>query len=127
MKRLITGGALALVLSAGLSGCSATSTPAPPAAESAISDGTILLDVRTPTEFAEGRLSGAINIDVHAADFEEQLAALDPGAEYLVYCRSGNRSTQAIARMAELGFSQLTNGGSISEAAALAGAEVVSE
>lgn len=101
MKRLITGGALALVLSAGLSGCSATSTPAPPAAESAISDGTILLDVRTPTEFAEGRLSSAINIDVHAADFEEQLAAL--------------------------GFSELTNGGSISEAAALAGAEVVSE
>jgi rhodanese-related sulfurtransferase len=62
----------------------------------------IVLDVRTPGEFAGGHLPGAINMDVQSGDFETRLGALDRGKAYLVYCRSGNRSrraTQAMERM----------------------------
>jgi len=64
----------------------------------------VVLDVRTPEEFAEGHLEGAVLVDFYDADFAEQLAALDAGAPYLVYCRSGNRSGQALGVMQQLGF-----------------------
>ena len=64
----------------------------------------VVLDVRTPEEFAEGHLEGAVLVDFYAADFAEQLAALDTDVPYLVYCRSGNRSGQALGVMEQLGF-----------------------
>jgi len=64
----------------------------------------VVLDVRTPEEFAEGHLDGALLVDFYDADFTAQLAALDPDVPYLVYCRSGNRSGQTLAIMNELGF-----------------------
>jgi rhodanese-related sulfurtransferase len=64
----------------------------------------VVLDVRTPEEFSEGHLDGAVLVDFYDADFAEQLDALDPDAPYLVYCRSGNRSGQTLAIMEELGF-----------------------
>ena len=48
-----------------------------------------ILDVRTPQEFAQGHLAGAMNIDSSAPDFEQKLAALDRDKTYLVYCRVG--------------------------------------
>jgi len=63
-----------------------------------------ILDVRTPEEFAEGHLSGAVNVNLMAADFERRLGALDRGRTYLVYCRTGNRSSRAIQIMDRLGF-----------------------
>jgi phage shock protein E len=66
--------------------------------------GTTVLDVRTPAEFAEGHLPGAVNIDISSPDFATQVAALDPTAPYAVYCRSGNRSATALATMAGIGF-----------------------
>ncbi len=65
----------------------------------------VVLDVRTPEEFAEGHLDGAVLVDFYDADFADQLAALDPDVPYLVYCRSGNRSGQALSVMEQLGFS----------------------
>jgi rhodanese-related sulfurtransferase len=65
----------------------------------------VVLDVRTPEEFAEGHLDGATLVDFYDADFAEQLAALDRDVPYLVYCRSGNRSGQALQVMEQLGFS----------------------
>lgn len=129
MKKLITAGALALVLVTGLSACSVApaDAPAPAAGGTAISDATILIDVRTPAEYAEGHLDGAINIDVQSPDFDQQLAAFEPGAEYLVYCRSGNRASQAISRMVDLGFSQLGNAGSVEQAADLTGRAIIAE
>ena len=62
------------------------------------------MDVRTPQEFADGHLSGAMNVNVMAPDFERQLGALDRGKTYLVYCRTGNRSAQAIRVLERLGF-----------------------
>ena len=64
----------------------------------------VLLDVRTPEEYAEGHLEGAQLIDFYGPTFETQLEALDREASYAVYCRSGNRSGQVLARMRELGF-----------------------
>jgi rhodanese-related sulfurtransferase len=64
----------------------------------------VVLDVRTPGEFAGGRLPGAVNLDVQASDFEPRLGALDRGKTYLVYCRTGNRSAKAIQVMQRLGF-----------------------
>ncbi len=64
----------------------------------------VIVDVRTPGEFAEGHLSGAMNVNVMAPDFETQFGALDRGKTYLVYCRTGNRSAQAIQVMERLGF-----------------------
>lgn len=67
----------------------------------------VILDVRTPEEFAEGHIEGAVNIDFYAADFATQLAALDPEATYVMYCRSGNRSSETAELMADLEFSRV--------------------
>lgn len=66
--------------------------------------GTVVLDVRTPAEFATGHIEGAVNIDVRGSGFEAALGELDPQVPYAVYCRSGNRSATALAVMEHLGF-----------------------
>lgn len=67
--------------------------------------GVQIIDVRTPEEFAEGHLAGAVNIPVQSADFGDRIARLDPTATYAVYCRSGNRSQPAVAAMKDAGIS----------------------
>lgn len=67
----------------------------------------IILDVRTPEEFAEGHIDGAINIDFYAPDFRSQLEVLDPEASYVLYCRSGNRSAETATLMADLEFTDV--------------------
>ena len=67
----------------------------------------MLLDVRTPEEFATGHLAGAQLMNFEAADFDARLATLDKNATYAVYCRSGNRSGQALERMEAAGFTHL--------------------
>jgi rhodanese-related sulfurtransferase len=91
----------------------------------AVTDNTVLLDVRTPGEFAGGHLEGALNIDVQSPDFAARVGELDPNANYLVYCRSGNRSGQAINQMRSLGFGDLANIGSVAEASSVTGVPVV--
>ena len=66
--------------------------------------GTIVLDVRTPQEYAGGHLAGARNLDVNAPDFRTRLGTLERNAPYAVYCRSGNRSTTALETMRQMGF-----------------------
>lgn len=68
--------------------------------------GTVILDVRSPAEFADGHIEGATNIDINAADFTQQLDGLDKATPYAVYCRSGNRSAAALDEMKNLGFTQ---------------------
>ncbi len=67
----------------------------------------VLLDVRTAEEFATGNISGAVNIDFKASDFEQKIAELDKSKTYFVYCLSGIRSAKAADRMGELGFTSL--------------------
>ncbi len=69
----------------------------------------VILDVRTPDEFKEGHLPGAVNLDFRAPDFERQVAKLDRDKTYLVYCRSGRRSAAALEVFARLGFRQVNN------------------
>lgn len=77
------------------------------AVELAALDGVTVVDVRTPAEFAEGHLEGARLIDFNDASFADQVALLDPDGRYLVYCRSGNRSAQAVAVMQQLGIDRI--------------------
>jgi rhodanese-related sulfurtransferase len=69
--------------------------------------GTIVLDVRTPAEYASGHLAKAQNIDIEAADFATKIAALDKNATYAVYCHSGNRSGVALEQMTAAGFTHV--------------------
>jgi rhodanese-related sulfurtransferase len=70
----------------------------------------IILDVRTAQEFATGHIENAINIDFNqTAKFSEKLSELDKSANYLIYCRSGNRSSQAISLMQKQGFTNISH------------------
>ena len=70
----------------------------------------IVIDVRTPDEIAQtGAIENSINIDFKASDFKEKISALDKDKEYILFCKSGNRSGQASKIMAEMGFSNINN------------------
>jgi phage shock protein E len=68
---------------------------------------TIILDVRTPQEFAAGHLKKARLIDFNAPDFAQKISQLDPTKTYLVYCAVGGRSHLATKLMAQKGFKQI--------------------
>ncbi|MEZ4894411.1 MAG: rhodanese-like domain-containing protein [Saprospiraceae bacterium] len=63
----------------------------------------MLLDVRTPAEFAQGAIPGA-NIDFLSPSFAGKIKNLDKDVTYFLYCRSGARSAQAGKQMNKLGF-----------------------
>ncbi len=67
----------------------------------------VIIDVRTLEEFDEGHLKGAINIDIKKSDFEEQINKLDTTKTYLVYCRSGRRSSNAVKIMSDKNFTSI--------------------
>jgi rhodanese-related sulfurtransferase len=69
----------------------------------------VILDVRTPQEFASGYIAGAVNLDFKSADFPARLDELDKSKTYLVYCRTGGRSAKAMAMMKEKGFQRVYN------------------
>ncbi|MCB2413567.1 rhodanese-like domain-containing protein [Demequina sp. TTPB684] len=68
--------------------------------------GVTVIDVRTPAEFAEGHLPGAVNMNVEDPAFATAVAGLESAADYAVYCRSGNRSRVAIDLMTQAGLTQ---------------------
>jgi phage shock protein E len=67
----------------------------------------VVLDVRTPEEYASGHLKNAQLINFNAPDFNEQLKSLDKDKTYLVHCASGNRSGKATKTMEQMGFKQV--------------------
>ena len=69
----------------------------------------VVLDVRTPAEFAAGHLPGAVNLDFNASDFEAKVAVLDKQKVYLVHCAAGGRSAKACDKMSKLSFLNLYN------------------
>jgi phage shock protein E len=85
----------------------------------------IIIDVRTPEEFAAGHLEGALNYDVSDGTLEMSLASLDPQADYIVYCRSGNRSAVAVDIMKSAGFTSLVDLGSLENASDETGIPIV--
>jgi rhodanese-related sulfurtransferase len=83
-------------------------------AAAAAQPGTILIDVRTPAEFASGHLAGAVNVDVQGSGFADAVAGLDPAGHYAVYCHSGNRSAVAVSYLRDHGFGSVAElGGGI--------------
>jgi phage shock protein E len=79
-----------------------------------IKAGALVVDVRTPAEFASGAYQGAINIPLDQV--EKRLAEFgDHKRAIVVYCRSGNRSGQAKAILEKNGFVDVTNGGGLKD------------
>jgi rhodanese-related sulfurtransferase len=64
----------------------------------------VILDVRTPAEFKEGHIKGAINIDIRQPDAFGQIDKLDHKAKYIVHCRTNHRSQVAVDHMVKNGF-----------------------
>jgi phage shock protein E len=119
-SRRTAAAAMAVAAITGISACT-SSTPASSSSAQATGQhmtasafstamkqpGTIVLDVRTPAEYASGHLPQAQNIDIESADFAGRIAALDKNAVYAVYCHSGNRSGVAMEQMAAADFSHV--------------------
>lgn len=72
----------------------------------------LLIDVRTPQEFADGHIPGAINIPVES--LAGRLNEVTDAQPVVVYCRSGNRSAQAAQILAQAGYSTVYDLGGIS-------------
>ena len=90
------------------------------------SDFAAVIDVRTVEEWNTGHLEGAVLMGIADADFQQQLASLDPSADYYIYCRSGNRAGQAIQIMEQMGFTgTLVNGGAVANASNQLGLPIV--
>ena len=70
---------------------------------------TIVLDVRTPKEIAEGKIPNAVELDYYSEGFSSELEKLDKSKTYLVYCRSGNRSGKTCGVMIGKGFRSVYN------------------
>ncbi|MGM0482769.1 MAG: rhodanese-like domain-containing protein [Patescibacteria group bacterium] len=77
------------------------------AKEVAGNDDIVLVDVRTPKEFYQGHLSGAVNIDHGSSDLEQTISELDTDSFYALYCRSGRRSKEVFRIMEDKGFSRV--------------------
>lgn len=113
MTRTLRTVLIAVIAAVALSACSSEPSGPPAFDGSHVSEssfaaavkveGVTVLDVRTPAEFAEGHLPGAVNIDVEDAAFPDKIAQLDPAGDYAVYCRSGNRSRAAMDYMTQAG------------------------
>lgn len=67
----------------------------------------VLIDLRTPQEYTSGHIAGALNIDFYGATFESDIRALDTTKTYYIYCRSGNRSSQALRSMRAAGITHI--------------------
>lgn len=127
MFRTIYVSILAFLLLFGAAGCAKKTEAAQAQAPVVtISENTIILDARTPEEHADGYMEGAKLLDFRSGEFEAAVPTLDPDATYLVYCKSGNRAGQAAALMNEAGIKNVTNLGSLEEAAVATGQSIVS-
>lgn len=68
-----------------------------------------IIDVRTPEEFSEGHIEGAVNINFFDPTFLDQIAKYNKNEPLYIYCRSENRSGKAAKKMTDLGFEQIYN------------------
>lgn len=128
-KLIVLGLSVLLVIGAALAGgCAGAEieTPTPPTPTQIIENVTpqeafaliqdnqgnpdfVIIDVRTPEEFAEAHIENAINLDYYAKAFRDELARLDKNKAYLIYCKVGGRSGSALDIMEELNFREAYN------------------
>jgi len=69
----------------------------------------ILIDIRTPNEYNQGHIKNALLINYYDKNFITTLSELDKEKHYLIYCRSGNRSRNALQIMYEMGFNNFAD------------------
>ena len=123
MKRIIIAVSVALMLIPLLVGCNGGNsknayeqiTPAEAKALMDSEEGYIILDVRTPEEFAEGHIEGAILIPDYEIGEKAESILTDKDQLILVYCRSGRRSKNAANELATLGYTNIKEFGGIND------------
>lgn len=111
MKKSLLAASVALtfVLTA-CSGGSGYKTESVDAFATTIADpAVVVLDVRTPEEFATGHIANAVNMNVEGPDFDAQLSNVTKSASVAVYCHSGRRSAIAADKMMKAGFTNVHN------------------
>lgn len=75
----------------------------------AVNNGAVIVDVRTPDEFSTGTVKGAVNIPLDKVS--SQLSKFNDNQSIVVFCKSGNRSSQAKSILEQNGFKNVINGG----------------
>lgn len=80
----------------------------------------VLLDVRTATEYAQGALPGAVRIESHYLAGRVADLAPDKNQPVIIYCRTGRRSADATGLLKEMGYSNVINAGGYDDLKALA-------
>ena len=123
MRRIIIAVSVALMLIPLLVGCSGSNsknayeqiTPAEAKALMDSEEGYIILDVRTPEEFAAGHIAGAILIPDYEIGEKAESILTDKDQLILVYCRSGRRSKNAANELATLGYTNIKEFGGIND------------
>ncbi len=76
-------------------------------------NGAVIVDVRTPSEFASGRIKNSINVPLQSIQAGDVSLLPNKNATLLVYCRSGNRSAQASKILADMGYTGVYDFGGI--------------
>lgn len=110
LKPLITAFIAALIFTSCNSQNPAVKNLTPDEFEKAISTGQAqLIDVRTPDEYKQKHIAGAVNMDVKSDDFEKQIATLDKNKPVYFYCLAGSRSKKASELAAKTGFADVNN------------------
>ena len=66
-----------------------------------------IIDIRTPQEYSQGHIEGAVNINYYDSNFIDQIAKYDKNQPIFIYCRSGNRTSPASKKIADFGFKQI--------------------
>ena len=74
-----------------------------------INEGAFLVDVRSPQEYAQSKVKGSVNIPLD--NISNQIAKFKDKKHIIVFCRSGNRSSQAKSILQRNGFTNVVNGG----------------
>ncbi len=97
-----------------LVGCAKAPTVTAGDARSAVAAGALLLDVRTPAEFSEGHLEGALNVPVQELEAKWAALGVQADREVVVYCRSGARSARAKGMLEARGVKRVIDLGAMS-------------
>ncbi|GAA1690864.1 rhodanese-like domain-containing protein [Microbacterium sediminicola] len=119
--RLLFAALAAVLLATSLVACSSAGSSIE------VTSDTVIIDVRTPSEYAAGHLAGAVNVNLQSGTFTDDIAAYPVDGTYVVYCKSGNRSSQAVAAMDQLGFTDVTDAGGVSAASSATGLPIVTD
>ena len=87
----------------------------------------VLLDVRSPEEYASGYLQGALNIPHDQIGAEIAAAVPDNSAQVILYCRSGRRANTALETLRAMGYQNVSNYGGLEDAQQRLGLPVVTK